>query len=482
VADIYPWKRIFQTVQSAGFKGAIDDYSGIATFLEEKNIALAHNGVGVNVLASFKAWEDQEQFLLERESKALGAPMAMRTGATSRRVGESVGVDIASREAHHANPQGVPANNVVVYDRTAHEIAENIFSHGPGQFLKAVKMAGRGQPSQALMTWTEKYDQVNKATLSTYSNETSGVDGGVAVPPQYIAGIESQVMGQDAILPKTRQIQAVSNSATINIDDTAPWNNSGGIRVFWRGETSTITQSKVSLKQRDFRLKSIACLVPVTDELEEDAPAIPGHIFEQAGAKMSYEIDRTIVRGDGVTQPHGFLSANSLITISKETSQTAATICAPNVIKMWTAMLPQWRRNAYWIANPDVFPSLSRLSLPGRKDSTTTPQAWGSLMWQPANGLSGSPFETLMGRPILYHQAASTLGTVGDFNLVALDQIVCFRRDMKSAYSIHIFFDQLCSAYRFSWRLDAQTLLPGALSAANGSQTYSPVVTLATRA
>lgn len=330
--------------------------------------------------------------------------------------------------------------------------------------------------------WAAKNGLISKATLSTYSNEGTGVDGGFAVPPEFMAGIMKRIDAEDSIQARCSRATLSGNSLTATIDDTNPWDSSGGVQPYWLGEASTITQSKVALKQRDFKLRKIAVLTPLTDELAQDAGFMESYLARLAGEKIGYAVDDAILHGNGVTRPTGVVGHNGTVSVAKETSQVAATIVATNIQKMWMAALPANRRRSFWVANPDTQVQLQRMFVQGKTDAGTNVAA-GSLVYMPANGLVGQPNDTLMGRPILYHQAAKTLGTVGDIILFDPESyLVCTKASgVEAASSMHIWFDQAVSALRFVYRVEGQPWWPSTVTAANGSQTYAAFVTLATR-
>jgi HK97 family phage major capsid protein len=106
----------------------------------------------------------------------------------------------------------------------------------------------------------------------------------------------------------------------------------------------------------------------------------------------------------------------------------------------------------------------------------------GVTTFMPPGGLSGAPYSTLMGAPIMEIEFASTLGTVGDIALVDLSQIVSISQGMQSMTSLHVYFTTEEQAFRTSFRLDAAPWQASALTPFQGTNTQSPIVLLATRA
>lgn len=323
---------------------------------------------------------------------------------------------------------------------------------------------------------------ITKATLSTYSNEGAGADGGFAVPPEFRNGIMKRIEGEESIMALCERATLSGNSLTATIDDTNPWDSSGGVQPYWVGETTAITQSKVALKQRDFRLRKVGVLCPLSEELSQDAGFLESYIARLAGEKIGYAVDNAILNGNGTTRPQGVVGHSGTVSVSAESGQDSTTILAHNVQKMWMRMLPRNRRSAIWIINPDAQVQLQRMFVQGNADTGAVIAA-GGLVYMPANGLSGAPFDTLFGRPIMYHMAAQTLGTVGDIILFdPQSYIVCTKAaGVEAASSIHLWFDQAATALRFLFRVEGQPWWPTTIAAANGSTTYASFVTLASR-
>jgi HK97 family phage major capsid protein len=107
----------------------------------------------------------------------------------------------------------------------------------------------------------------------------------------------------------------------------------------------------------------------------------------------------------------------------------------------------------------------------------------GSLIWMPPGGVSGSPYSTLFGRPVIPTQACQQLGDVGDILFTDLSQYAAVLKagGIRSDASMHLWFDQGVTAFRFVLRMGGQPWWSTAISAKNGSTTYSPFVALEAR-
>ena len=97
-----------------------------------------------------------------------------------------------------------------------------------------------------------------------------------------------------------------------------------------------------------------------------------------------------------------------------------------NAINMYARLFARSDQNAVWLANKDIIPKLFTMVLAGA--SSDVP------VFLPADGAAGRPFATLFGRPIIFIEHASTLGTVGDIALVDLSQYLMIDKGgIKSA-------------------------------------------------
>ena len=311
---------------------------------------------------------------------------------------------------------------------------------------------------------------------STFGGELAGGDGGYLVPPDFRAAIWEKVNAEDSLISRATPFVTSGNSISFPKDETAPWDSTGGVQCYWDSEASQLTSSKPAFQLDTARLARLTALVPVSDELLEDAPAIDSYIRAKAPSKMVSKINTAIIRGNGVGKPQGILNARSLITVAAETSQDVATIYHRNIVNMWAQMYAPCRRNAIWLINQDCEPQLDLMSF---RDNNTMPIP----IYSPVGGASASPYATLKGRPVVPLEACSTVGTVGDIMLVDMSQYMALTKgqQIKTDVSMHLYFDQGLTAFRFIFRLNGQPLWTSSITPENGSVNRSWAVALATR-
>lgn len=344
-----------------------------------------------------------------------------------------------------------------------------------GEFAQSVAQAARNPSGM---------DQrlIQNAAATTYGSEGVSADGGFAVPPEWRSSIQALVMGDaESLLPRCDTQDVSGNSITYPVDENAPW-HSGGIQSYWDGEGDTITQSKPKLKDVSVKLHRLTALVPVTDELMADAAALSGYISSKVGESMAFKVTDAIVNGTGVGLPLGIMNAPCLVSVAKETSQSAATIHGRNITKMIARMPARSYNSAVWLINQDCVPQVMALGLEVTKADGTAAGA-GSI-YLPPNGLANSsPYGTLMGRPIVVTEACQTVGTVGDIVLANLSKYLAVVKTggVRSDISMHLWFDQALTAFRFIMRMNGQPWLSAPIARKNGSNTLSDFVALATR-
>jgi HK97 family phage major capsid protein len=322
------------------------------------------------------------------------------------------------------------------------------------------------------------------AAASTYGNESSGADGGFAVPTDFRSAIMQTVLAEDSLAAMCDQVTTGSNTFTCPVDETSPWQTSGGIQANWEGEAQAGGQSKPSLQDRTVKLNKLKALVPMTDELLDDASAMDSYLRRKAPEKIAFKLNLAIIQGTGAGQPLGILNSGALVTVSKNSPQTADTLTGKNIIDMWSRMYTASRQRAVWVINPDIEPQLLKLSIAGTDNEGNAVTGWGQMVYMPPNGLSQSPFGTLMGRPVIPSQACETLGDKGDIFFFDPTQYLLLLKggvNPRVETSMHLWFDQDLTAFRFVLRVGGMPWWSTTLAARDGSATYSPYVTLEAR-
>lgn len=301
--------------------------------------------------------------------------------------------------------------------------------------------------------------------------ETVPADGGFLVQQDYTTELIQQVFETGILASRCRRmpISGNANSMKINgVDETSRASTRwGGILGYWEEEAAEKTATKPKFRKIELNLKKLIGLCYATDELLQDAAALGGYIQQGFVSEFGFLLDDAIVNGSGGGQPLGILNAGCLVSVAKEGGQKAATILAENVIKMYSRMFASSRPNAVWLINQNIEPQLFTMSL--------AVGTGGIPIYMPAGGLSGQPYGTLFGRPVMAIEQAATLGTQGDIIFADLGggYILAEKGGIQSDMSIHVRFVYDESVFRFVMRVDGQPVRASALTPYKGGANYT---------
>jgi len=464
------WTDFIAQIKEAGFDGDGDNFDVVVKWLKKERFdpdEVKTDDETYNLRELFDA----------RPGKKLDVTAAATKAAEEARINDLVNQRMEEINEETGRNKGNKAHkhiNVKVgADRLVEDPKGGFKSFG--DFANSVHGAHtRAGVSPELAAWQK--------ALSTYSLEGVGADGGYAVPPEWRAEIEKVVFGEDSLLSRCTQFPLAGNSITLPLDVTTPWQTSGGVLAYWEGEAGAKTQSKVALNTVDLRLRKCTVLCPVTDELLEDAIALGAFLNMTVGEKMDFKIGEAIIRGTGAGQPLGILNSGSIISVDKETDQAADTICYSNVLKMWQRLYAPYRSDAVWLINQDCEEQLhSMCNL--CKTCAGTAVCGGGAVYVPAGGPNAMKWGMLFGRPVIPTQHCETVGDTGDIILASFKQYITAVKSggLQSATSIHLWFDQDVTAFRFVMRVDGQPKLLSAISPRDGSNTMSAFVKLDAR-
>ena len=340
-----------------------------------------------------------------------------------------------------------------------------------GHFYSDVIKAEKVGESETLRNWS---NAVHKT--AGYMEEGDLSQGGYVVPIQVRDGIIEKSLEASIVRGRATPQPMGSNRLEIPADVDADHSSNyfGGITIYRPGEGGQKTATNPVVGKIALQLHKLVGLCHVTDELLEDASiALEPWLTRKFGQAIAFVEDDDFLNGNGVNMATGmFNAANpSLITVTAETGQGAATIVAENIAKMWARLYSAGQANAVFVANIETFPQLFGMAL--------AVGTGGIPIWMPAGGLAGRPYESLMGRPLIYSEKMQALGTAGDIGLVDMSQyVVGDRGGLNMASSIHLKFDYDMTSFRFVLRYDGQPTWLSALTPKRGSATLSPFVVL----
>lgn len=301
--------------------------------------------------------------------------------------------------------------------------------------------------------------------------QSAGSSGeGYETPPAMRQEIWELVFEDGNLLSEVDSEPSSANAVSMVKDETTPW-GSTGIQAYWRSQSAQMTGSKEYKDAELVKLHELYAFVSAEEELLSDAPRLADRLTRKSARAINFKIDEALHEGTGAGQPLGWMASGALVTVAKETSQTAATIVAANVAKMYARVIDPGQ--AIFFVNQDAFPQLMTMTLGDQP-----------IWTPPATGFANAPGGLLFGRPIRFSEHCETLGTKGDIQLVSPKGYYAVTRQNGPEYaeSIHLYFDYNVKAFRWIFRVGGQPYLSAPVSPNKGSATRSHFVTLAVRA
>lgn len=311
-------------------------------------------------------------------------------------------------------------------------------------------------------------------------HEGLGSEGGFLVQQDFATELLKRTYETGVIASRCRRIPigANANSLKINgIDETSRVAGSrwGGIQAYWEGEADKYTGKKPKFRKIELTLSKLTGLCYATDEMLQDAVAL-GSLLETGFAEeFGFQMDDGVIWGDGAGKPLGIMNGPCLVTVNKEAGQVAKTVVFENIVNMWARCWAKSRPNSVWLINQDVEPQLYGMGI--------VVGTGGTPAYMPPGGISGQPYGSLFGRPVIAVEQCQTLGTLGDIILGDFSEyLIIDKGAMETASSIHVRFEYGEQVFRFTYRADGQPIWNSALTPYKGSNTLSPFVTLQARA
>lgn len=308
--------------------------------------------------------------------------------------------------------------------------------------------------------------------------ETVPSDGGFLVEHEFAAEIFRRAYETGAVAKLCRPMPIGQGRNGIKlpyVDETSSATGSrwGGIQVYRAAEADTVTAKRAKIGRLELELQKLMGLCYLTEELMQDTTALERFVTDGFSEEIAFTLDDELIAGNGTGRCLGILNSAAKIAVSKESGQAANTIEYENIVNMWSRMWARSRRNAVWFINQDIEPQLMTL--------VQVIGTGGVPIYLPPGGASADPYGRIFGRPVIPIEQCKTLGTEGDIILADMSQYLLIDKPPRTDTSMHVRFvyDEL--AFRFVYRVNGQPLWKSELTPANGTNTVSPFITLATR-
>lgn len=366
-----------------------------------------------------------------------------------------------------------------------------------GRFLGTVAHLGASSPGGR-----PDPEAVRRAGLAEYQG---GAGGGFLVPFGVAQAIFDKSRETDGLLARSRYLPSQIHEFSIPCyaetarGDGDRW---GGILARWQGALDappSMSAIETGPRAAEIRFTQKTLIVfsePISNDLIADSSLIMAFFDHAAFSEIRFQVERSMVSGDGVGKPLGILNSPATATIAKDSGQTAATISATNISGMWKALWGPCRRTAVWLAADDTIEEI---------DAAAQLAGWPANVYLP-QGAAGNPYPLLRGRPLLPCEACPALGAAGDLILVDPSQVGFSllnsrptgempaapqfevapvgsdRLNAELSLSSHALFDTDQTLLRYKIRCDAKLLWSGPITPLNGGASRHPAAVIATRA
>jgi HK97 family phage major capsid protein len=328
----------------------------------------------------------------------------------------------------------------------------------------------------ARATWHRNSSDDRRAEVVKIMNAYSSTEpsaGGFLIPETLDGEIRALVLEQSMIRSRATVIQMTAPTMLFPFVDvtTNVGSTFGGWTVTRVEEGGTITPSQAKFGRVKLSVSKQVAGAEVPNEMFVDVSALDGFIRSTLPQSMAFSEDYDFLLGNGANGPLGILNAanTALITVAKETNQTASTIVLDNILKIYARMLPSSKGRAVWLVSQSCFPQLMQLSI-----AVGTGGAPVMLV-----DASGPGPKTMLGLPIIETEKVPALGSAGQLGLYDLSYYLIGDRPGSGLESSpHAQFMNDITEMKLTARNDGRPWIQSAITPANGGDTLSPFVTL----
>lgn len=354
------------------------------------------------------------------------------------------------------NTQARSMRRQAIYNKSALGAKYDDMFNTMGEFLMAISPR------------TER-DSSMSAKLLTLQNTMSSIkpsDGGFLIPEVLRAEILRVALETAVVRSRARVIPMDSLTVPFPAVDSTSNVSSvyGGVIGYWTEEGATLTASQPRFGRVELRAQKLTVYTEIPNELAYDAiPALNMFMGEMFPEAMAWFEDVGFTVGRGTGEPLGYLNAPAAISCTRT---TGSHVQWPDIVNMYSRMLPQSLSRAVWIISPDVVPDIFSMTYP-----TSTGTAAAIIGNSAVSGMgTQEPPTQILGRPVIVTEKAKALGTSGDINFVDFGfYLIGDRQAMSARQSEDFRFQNDITAYRVVERVDGRPWLLSAITPQNNS-------------
>jgi len=406
------WNRILKTLKANGYTGS-DDLAAVKAFAASFDL-VGEDGKAIDLDAAHTAAKNAKRALVvpSEDVDAIKAENA-RLRDAARKANAAV---VAGATVEDDAPRTFTIGNSIAksYDRKAKEgRGKTAFASAEEAEMFGALIATELLPGRASKRMREIADSARKANITT-----TNTSGGFTIPEVFMPTL----IDLKELRGAARQVLSVLPSARDNA--TMP-RRTGGVTVYWPGESSNITESNPAGNNVQITANKMTAITRVSNELLNDsAIAFGDFVAREMAYAFADKEDEAVFNGDGTSTYGGHTGFRDKI---KGLSGTIANIAGLTVgsgnayseaalidFEAVVGNCPAYVSNPYWVMHKATFwATAGRLML----------AAGGVTYTELSNGIR-TPM--LLGYPVVFAQVmprveanSQVYALFGDFNLAA---------------------------------------------------------------
>jgi HK97 family phage major capsid protein len=180
-------------------------------------------------------------------------------------------------------------------------------------------------------------------------NEGTPSAGGLGVPVLIDPTVIITAQG-------TADLDAILRISRVETITTNQWKGVSSAGVTWSFDTegSAVSDDSPTLAQPTVPVFTARGFVPYSLELGQDYPSFANEMSRLLMEGYQELVTNKITLGSGTNEPRGIVTALDANTNVEVFTQTAGTLGAVDVRKLWDALPRRFRRNASWMSSTNV--------------------------------------------------------------------------------------------------------------------------------
>ena len=252
-----------------------------------------------------------------------------------------------------------------------------------GEMLRTLLASAKGNGKANRMMAAYQDEVKIKSPLG--ANEGTNSQGGYFLKPTWYKDVWDKIRDYPKLLERTDRYNITGNTFNINAISEAGLSDGsrhGGVLGYWVAEAASLTSTYPALAQVQAVLNTNVVFVYATNQLLVDSniESFDKKISELAMLELLWQEDNAVIQGSGNSQPLGILNQPALVTVAKNSGDSAAMFSFADLAAMFKALYPPSRPNAVWLMNPEAYAVLIQTAF--------QPAGSTSAGTYPANGLT----------------------------------------------------------------------------------------------